>query len=68
MVITSELEISLLQEEIKRRQKCRIRWLKEGDKCTKFFHHIANSNRRFNSIESSSINGSLSSNQAVIRD
>ena len=68
MVITSELEISLLQEEIRRRQKCRIRWLKEGDKCTKFFYCIANSNRRFNSIESSSINGSLSSNQAAIQD
>jgi hypothetical protein len=28
------------------RQKSRVLWLKEGDKCSKFFHSIANSNRR----------------------
>jgi hypothetical protein len=36
--IIRELEIALLQEEICWRQKSRVRWLKEGDKCTKFFH------------------------------
>ena len=36
--ISRELEASLLQEEICWRQKSRIRWLKEGDKCTKYFH------------------------------
>ena len=66
--IVSELELSLLQEEISWRQKSRIRWLKEGDKCTKFFHRIANSNRRTNSIESLSVNGSITSNQIAIKN
>jgi hypothetical protein len=43
-VIFRELEVTLLQEEISWRQKSRICLLKEGDKCTKFFHLIANSN------------------------
>jgi hypothetical protein len=67
-LITSELEHSLLQEEISWRQTFRILWLKEGDHCTKFFHQVANSNQRSNSIESLSINGLVSSNQVVIRN
>ncbi|XP_059428513.1 uncharacterized protein LOC132162272 [Corylus avellana] len=67
-VIISELETSLLQEEFSWRQKSRVQWLKEGDKCSKFFHRISNSNRRCNSSESLSINDSPSSNQTVIRD
>jgi hypothetical protein len=62
------LERSLLQEEICWRQKFRIKWLKEGDKCTKVFHLMANSNRRFNNINSLRINVSLSSNPAAIRE
>ena len=68
MVIVREVEVTLLQEEISWRQQSRIHWLKEGDKCTKFFHRIANSNRRGNSIESLSFNGSPFSNQDMIRD
>jgi hypothetical protein len=67
-VVIRDLENSILQEEISWRQKSRVLWLKEGDKCTKFFHQIANSNRRSNSIESLSINGSISSDQQVIRE
>jgi len=66
--VIRDLENSILQEEISWRQKSGALWLKEGDKCTKFFHRIANSNRRSNSIESLSINGSISSDQQVIRD
>lgn len=62
------LEISILQEEISWRQKSRVHWLKEGDKCTKFFLRIANSNRRSNAMESLTINGSNSSDQQVIRN
>jgi hypothetical protein len=63
-----DLERALLQEEISWRQKSRIKWLKEGDKCTKLFHLMANSSKRYNTIESLRINGSLSSNLAAIRD
>jgi hypothetical protein len=41
-------------------------WLKVGDKCTKFFHSIANSNRRYNSLNSLVIGDSLSSDQSEI--
>lgn len=43
-------------------------WLKEGDKCTKFFHRIANSNRWSNSIELLSVNDLVSSNQPAIKE
>jgi hypothetical protein len=63
-----EVEASILQEEICWRQKSRVRWLKEGDKCTKFFHIVANTNRRNNTIESLIVNGSSSSDPACISD
>jgi hypothetical protein len=61
-----DLEASLLQEEISWRQKSRVRWLKEGDKCTKFFHQVASANRRNNSIESLIVNGSPTSDPVCI--
>jgi hypothetical protein len=67
-LVINELEHSLLQEEISWRQKSRILRLKEGDQCTKFFQRVANSNRRSNSIELLLVDGSLSSNQSVIRN
>jgi hypothetical protein len=67
-ILCRDLEKALLQEEISWRQKSRIKWLKEGDKCTKFFHSMANLNKRYNTIESLLINGTLSSNPADIRD
>jgi hypothetical protein len=63
-----DLERALMQEEISWRQKSRIKWLKEGDKCTKFFHLMANSNKRYNTIDSFNINGVLSSNPEAIRE
>ena len=44
-------------EEVSWRQKSRETWLKEGDINTSFFHRMANSHRRRNSIRSISING-----------
>jgi hypothetical protein len=64
--LVTGLEASLLQEEICWGQKSRIRWLKEGDKCTKFFHLVANANRRNNSIESLTMNGSPTSDPELI--
>lgn len=40
----------------------------EGDKFTKLFNYVANSNRRKNSIESLLVNGSISSYQIEIRE
>ena len=45
-----------------------MRWLKEGDKCTKFFHQVANANRRNNSIESLIANGLPTSDPTIISD
>ncbi len=53
----AELENTLLIEEISWRQKSRSLWLKEGDKNTKFFHRIANSHRRKNSIGQLNVDG-----------
>ena len=58
-LLCRDLERSLLQEEISWRQKSRIKWFKEGDKYTKFIHQIANVNRRFNTIDTLFINGTL---------
>jgi hypothetical protein len=67
-LLCRDIERALLPEEISWKQKSRVKWLKERDKCTKFFHPMANSNKRFNTIDSLFINGSLSSNLAAIRE
>jgi hypothetical protein len=54
-------------EEVSWRQKSRVLFLKEGDKCSEFFHTIANSNRRNNSIHLL-IGGRLSTNQVEISE
>jgi hypothetical protein len=64
--LVTDLEGSLLQEENCWRQKSRIRWLKEGDKCTEFFHQVANANRRYNSIDSLIVNGLPTSDHNII--
>jgi hypothetical protein len=67
-LLCRDIERALLQEKISWRQKSKVKWLKEGDKCTKFFHMMANSNKRFNTIDSILIDGSLSSNLEAIRE
>ena len=42
--------------------------LREGNTSTKFFHRMANSNRRNNCIESLIVDGILSSDQGMIAD
>ena len=51
----TELEKATLLEEISWRQKSRVLYLKEGDSNTRFFHKMANSNRRNNCIENKSL-------------
>ena len=64
--IRDELEKATLLEEICWRQKSRVLCVKEGDKNTKFFHRIANSHRRVNSIDRLMVDGELTSDPAVI--
>ena len=47
-------------------QKSRIKWLKEGDRNTNFFHRIANSHRRCNTIDRLMVDGELSMDQGII--
>ena len=66
--IRLEIERMALLEEIRRRQKSRVLWLREEDRCyTKFFHQMANSNRS-NSIGSLIFGGGLTSDQEVIEE
>ncbi|KAF5456158.1 hypothetical protein F2P56_025667 [Juglans regia] len=63
-----ELGRVLLREEISWRQKLRVLWLEEGDKCTSFFHKIANSHRRNNAIEILRTGNNLLSSPAEIQE
>ena len=42
--------------------------MKEGDKCTKFFHQMVNANRRNNYIESLIVNGLPTMDTNIISD
>ena len=64
----TDIEKLTLLEEISWRQKSRVLHLRVGDTNTKFFHRMANSNRRNNSIESLMFDGILFSNQGMIAD
>lgn len=39
-----------------------------GDRCTKFFHHVANFNRRVNSISSFEVKGEIVEDPAIISE
>jgi hypothetical protein len=62
------LERHVLLEEVSWRQKSRALWLKEGDSNTKFFHRLANSHRRHNTIEALVVDGRLTDDRTVIHD
>ena len=66
--IRGELEKASLLEEICWRQKSRVLCIREGDRNTKFFHRIANSHRRFNSIDRLMVDGELSSDPEAIAE
>jgi hypothetical protein len=50
------------------RQKSRALQLKEGDNNKKFFHRLANLNKRNNSIESLMVDGNMTKESAIIQD
>ena len=58
----TDIEKLTLLEEIICRQKSKVLHLREGDANTRFFHRMANSNRRNNDIKSLMVDGILSSN------
>ena len=62
----TDYEYVLLLEEIKWRQTSKATWLWEGDKNIRFFHRVANSNRRFDLIDHLVVNGALTSDQTEI--
>ena len=55
-------------EEVSWRQKSREIWLKEGDRNTGFFHRMANSHRRRNSITSIRINGRILDKEDEVKE
>jgi hypothetical protein len=65
---SKELERSIFLEEVSWRQKSRALWLKEGDNNTKFFHRLANSYRRNNSIKSLVVDGDTIVESDEIKD
>ena len=65
--IKMELEKYILFDEISWRQKSRALWLQEGDKNTNFFHHVANSNRRSNTIGKLCVDGELTEDHEAIK-
>lgn len=60
------LEMVSLLEEISWRQKSNTLWLKEGGKCTKFFHWVANTDSWNNGIETLLVDGLDTSDQTTI--
>jgi len=64
------MELKQLQsmEETKWAQRSRIKWLKEEDKDTKFFHHTTDGRRSKNQISLLEIGGVELFNQDAISD
>uniref|UniRef100_M0ZKV5 Non-LTR retroelement reverse transcriptase n=1 Tax=Solanum tuberosum TaxID=4113 RepID=M0ZKV5_SOLTU len=66
--LASTYEQVAKNEEIRWRQRSRIQWLKQRDKNTKFFHRVATSQKRYNSIESLLVDGCNTNDPSVIKE
>lgn len=66
--ISGELDLLIEMEELSWKQKSRVLLLKDGDRCTKFFHRVVNSNRKVNFISSLEVEGELVEDPAHISD
>ncbi|KAK3225737.1 hypothetical protein Dsin_005599 [Dipteronia sinensis] len=65
--LTSKLWTQLRIEEQQWRQKSRVRWLKDGNKNSKFFHVMCQTKRRCNQIGELVINGVVCKDPPSIR-
>lgn len=63
-----KFQMLALKEEVYGHQRSRIRWLKEGDQNTKFFHKVASHNKSSNVIYGLMINEIWSQNKSEIRN
>lgn len=55
-------------EEVSWRQKSRCLWLKEGYRNTRYFQTMANSHRRYNSIDKLKIDNKITEDKEVINE
>ncbi|KAK3200584.1 hypothetical protein Dsin_023999 [Dipteronia sinensis] len=62
-----KLWTNIRKEEQSWRQKSRVKWLKEGDRNTKFFHFLVNDRRRRNLIRDISFDGVVLTDPNLIR-
>ena len=67
-VVVVELDSLAHLAETSWRQKSCVLWLKEGDNNTKFFHKMANSNRRRNYMDKVEVDGIVYDNDTEVRD
>ena len=68
VVVRSQLENLLSLEEISLRQKSRMLCIKEGDNNTKFFHKVANSQRRYNHLSVLEVDGVIYEEDSEVAD
>ena len=66
--IKVEIESLASLEEISWRQKSRALFLKEGDNDTRFFHRLANSHRRANTMRGVEVDGIMYEAESEIQD
>ena len=64
----SQIQNLLSLEEVSLRHKSRMLWINKGDNNTKFFHKVANSQRRYNHISMLEVDGVIYENESEIAD
>lgn len=58
----------IAHEEIRWRQKARLKWLQEGDNIIKFFHSFANARRTSNRTSAVNVNGTYCEDSTRIEE
>lgn len=65
--LCKEFQLLTIKDEIFCKQRARIRWLKEGDRNTKFFHQSVSIHRNINGIHGIMADGVWINDQVLIR-